>query len=286
MWFTAVVFAAAAASSAAAEPAPADPSLASIKVGLQSAIAPFVLPDHASGLFVDVLRATFASQQIAVEFIYLPNAGLDEQFRQGVFDVNTSTTARQAQDGYLSRWPVSYFHNMAITLRGKIPVLSSVGELKKYRVTAFRNAREVLGPAYVAATTNHPHYREAVTMPSGALFLDRTDIIISQPDVFRYYLKQQLPQKHNTEAELAFHDVLGHGRFYWLRFRTEAQRTAFERGIAQLYASGEIDRILERYQRDYGVTREFFITLDCQFRPALAPQQCKKLSEWWSETHD
>lgn len=284
MWLTTVVLAAAVASNAAAEPAPADPGPASVKIGLQSAIAPFVLPDHASGLFVDVLRAAFASQRIAAEFIYLPNAGLDEQFRQGVFDVNTATTAQPTPDGFMSRWPVSYFHNTAITLRGKIPVLSSVGELKKYRVTAFRNAREVLGPAYAAATNNHPHYREAVTMPSGALFLDRTDVIISQPDVFRYYLRQQLPQKRNAEAELAFHDVLGHGRFYWLRFRTEAQRAAFERGIAQLYASGEIDRILERYRRDYGVTRDFFITLDCQFRPDLAPQKCRKLSEWWSET--
>lgn len=286
MWLIAVVFAAAAAS-AAAEPAPASASPGTVKIGLQSAIAPFVLPDHASGMFADVLRAAFASQQVKVEFLYLPNAGFEEQFRQGVFDVNTAATAtRQSADSYLSRWPVSYFHNMAITLRGKIPVLSSVDDLRKYRVTAFRNAREVLGPAYAAATADQTHYREAVTMPSGALFLDRTDVIISQPDVFRYYLRQQLPQQRNPEAELAFHDVLGHGQFYWLRFRTEAQRATFERGIAQLYATGEMDRILERYQRDYGITRDFFITLDCQFRPELAPQKCKKLSEWWGEAHN
>ncbi|MBA5608791.1 transporter substrate-binding domain-containing protein [Duganella sp. FT3S] len=286
MRLTAMFIAAAATACVAPEALPADANPTAVKIGLQSAIAPFVLPDHASGLFVDVLRAAFASQQVTVEFIYLPNAGLDEQFRQGVFDVNTATAAQHGQDGYMSRWPVSYFHNMAITMRGKIPMLASVDELKKYRVTAFRNAREVLGPEYAAATSNHSQYREAVTMPSGALFLDRTDVIISQPDVFRYYLRQQLPQKHNPDAELAFHDVLGHGRFYWLRFRTEAQRNAFERGIAQLYATGEIDRILERYQRDYGVTRDFFITLDCQFRPQLAPQKCKKLSEWWDDTHN
>ena len=123
-------------------------------------------------------------------------------------------------------------------------------------------------------------------MPSGALFLDRTDIIISQPDVFRYYLRQQLPQKGNAEAEaeLAFHDVLGPGKFYWMRFRTEAQRDTFERGIAQLYATGEIDRILDHYQRDYGVTRDFFVALDCHFRPELAPQKCKKLSKSWNAT--
>lgn len=284
MWFTAVVFAAAAAAGPVAEPAPDSPSPATVKIGLQSVIAPFVLSDHASGLFADVLRAAYASQQITVEFLYLPNVRFEEQFRQGIFDVTTASLAQPAQDGYMSRWPVSYFHNMAITLRSKIPALSSVNDLKKYRVTAFRNAQKVLGPAYVAATEDNPNYREAATMPSGALFLDRTDVIISQPDVFRYYLRQQLPRKRNAEAELAFHDVLGPGRFYWMRFRTEAQRDAFERGIAQLYATGEIDRILEHYQRDYGVTREFFVALDCQFRPELTPQKCKKLSKWWSNT--
>jgi ABC-type amino acid transport substrate-binding protein len=284
MWLTAVVFAATAVASPAAEQAPLGSSPAAIKIGLQSVIAPFVLSDHASGLFADVLRAAYASQQITVEFLYLPNVRFEEQFRRGVFDVTTASLLQPAQDGYLSRWPVSYFHNMAITLRSRIPALASVANLKKYRVTAFRNAQKVLGPGYAAATAGHPNYREAATMPSGALFLDRTDVIISQPDVFRYYLRQQLPQKRNAEADLAFHDVLGPGRFYWMRFRTETQRDAFERGIAQLYASGEIDRILERYQRDYGVTREFFVALDCHFRPELAPQQCKKLSKGWGET--
>jgi ABC-type amino acid transport substrate-binding protein len=284
MWFTTVVFAATAAAAPVVERAPDSPGPATVKIGLQSVIAPFVLSDRASGLFADVLRAAYASQQITVEFMHLPNVRFEEQFRQGVFDVTTASLHQPAQDGYLSRWPVSYFHNMAITLRSRVPTLSSVDDLKKYRVTAFRNAQKVLGPAYAAATRDHPNYREAATMPSGALFLDRTDVIISQPDVFRYYLKQQLPRKRNAEAELAFHDVLGPGRFYWMRFRTEAQRDAFERGIAQLYATGEIDHILERYQRDYGVTREFFVALDCHFRPELAPQKCKKLSKGWNDT--
>lgn len=277
MWLTAVVFAATAAAGPAAEQAPAN--AAPVKIGLQSVIAPFVLSDRASGLLADVLRAAFASQQVAVEFLYLPNVRFEEQFRQGVFDVTTASAPRQAQEGYLSRWPVTYFHNMAITMRSRIPTLASVDELKTYRVTAFRNAQKVLGPAYAAATAGHPQYREAVTMPSGALFLDRTDVIISQPDVFRYYLRQQLPRKRDAEAELAYHDVLGPGKFYWMQFRTEAQRDTFERGIAQLYASGEIDRILTRYQSDYGVSRDFFISLDCHFRPQLAPQKCKKLND-------
>jgi ABC-type amino acid transport substrate-binding protein len=277
MWGTAVVLTAAAVATASPAPVP-------VRIGLQSVIAPFVLSDHSSGLLVDVLRAAFESQHMAVEFRYLPNVRFDDQFRQGLLDVTTASSPEQSQEGYLGHWPVSHFQNMAITLRSKIPVMSSVDDLRKYRVTAFRNAHKVLGPAFVAATADNPNYRETVTMPSGALFLDRTDVIISQPDIFLYYLKQQLPQRHNAATELAYHDALGPGRYYWMRFRTTEQRDGFERGIEQLYASGEIDRILTRYQRDYGITRDFFIALDCRFRPQQAPQKCKKLSQEWNSS--
>lgn len=275
MWGNAVVLTAAAVATASPSPAP-------VTIGLQSVIAPFVLSDHSSGLLVDVLRAAFATQHIPVEFRYLPNARFEDQFRRGLLDVTTNSSPQHSQEGYVGHWPVSHFQNMAITLRSKIPAMSSVDDLKKYRVTAFRSARKVLGPAYAAATEDHPNYRETITMPSGALFLERTDVIISQPDIFLYYLKQQLPERHNASSEVAYHNVLGPGRFYWMRFRTAEQRDAFERGVAQLYASGEIDRILVRYQRDYGVTRDFFVALDCRFRPQLAPQKCKKLSQEWN----
>jgi ABC-type amino acid transport substrate-binding protein len=277
MWFTAVAFAAVTIASSAAEPTAAQASAPAVNIGLQSMIAPFVLSDHSSGLLVDVIRAAFASQQIPVEFRYLPNTRFDDLLREGMLDATTAATSQQPQEGYLSHWPVSYFHNMAITLRSRIPTLANLDDLKKYRVTAFRNAHKLLGAGYAAATAAHPNYREAVTMPSGALLLERTDVIISQPDVFQYYLRQQLPEQRIAEAELAYHDILGPGKFYWMRFRTEAQRDAFERGIGQLYATGEIDRILARYQHDYGVTREIFVALDCHFRPALAPQKCKTI---------
>lgn len=273
MWFATVTLAALVIA------APAAPAATPVKMGLQSVVAPFVLPDNTSGLLVDVVRAAYATQQVPVEFRYLPNARFDDQMRQGLLDITPTTGTEAAQVGYLSRWPVTHFHNVAITLRSKIPTLSRLDDLKKYRVTAFRGASTVLGPAYAAVVSAHPDYREVVTMPSGTLLLGRTDIIISQPDIFQYYLRQQLPRQRAGEDVLAYHDMLGPGRFYWMRFRTEAQRDAFERGIAQLYASGEIDRIQQRYARDYGLTRDFFIALDCQFRPEQMPQKCRKIKE-------
>lgn len=250
---------------------------ATLKVGLQNVIAPFVMPGQQTGLLVDVLRAAFATQHIATDFSYLPNVRFEQQLREGKFDVSTLAKPDYKQKGFLSHWPVTNFHNMAITVRSRIPVLTHLDELKQYRVTAFGNARKVLGREYDAAMANNSEYREPVTMPSASLLLNRTDVIISQRDIFLYYLSQQMPQARSRESELAFHDILGPGNVYWMLFRSEQQRDAFERGIAQIYANGEMDQIIDRYRREFGTTRDFFLPLDCQFKAAQAPKGCKSM---------
>lgn len=249
------------------------PAPATLRIGMQSVVAPFVMPGQQTGLLVDVLRAAFATQHIASDFIYLPNVRLEQQLRDGKVDVSAGAKPGQMQWGYLSHWPVMNFHNMAITLRSHIPALNHIDELKQYRVTAFRNARKFLGPAYNVATENS-NYREASTMPSAGLLLNRMDVIISQPDIFRYYLIRQMPEAKERLDEFAFHDILGPGNLYWFAFRSEAQRDAFERGIAEIYNSGEIDHIIERYRREYGTSRHFLLPLDCRFRPSPALKGC------------
>ncbi len=251
---------------------------ATLRIGLQSVIAPFVMPGQQSGLFVDVLRAAFATQHIATEFIYLPNARFEQQLREGKVDVSTLAKPQYQSKAYLSHWPVTHFHNMAITLRSRIPVLNNLDELSQYRVVGFGHARKVMGHAFDAAMAKNPEYREALSIPSAGLFYNRMDVMICQRDIFLYYLSRQMPDARSREDELVFHDILGPGNFYWLAFRSEGQRDAFERGIAALYASGEIDQILNHYQREYGTTRDFLLPLDCQFRPAQAPRSCKEIN--------
>lgn len=252
---------------------------ATLKIGLQSVIAPFVMPGQQTGLLVEVLRAAFATQHIATDFIYLPNVRFEQQLREGKVDVSTSAKPEHKQKLYLSHWPVTNFHNMAITVRSRIPALNHIDELGKYRVTAFGNARKVLGREYDAAMAKNPEYREAVTMPSAGLLLNRTDVIISQRDIFLYYLSQQMPEARSREGEFAFHDILGPGNLYWLAFRSAAQRDAFERGVAEIYASGEIDQIIDRYQRQYNTSRDFLLPLDCRFRPAPASKLCNDIKK-------
>ncbi|WP_342117511.1 substrate-binding periplasmic protein [Pseudoduganella sp. OTU4001] len=243
-----------------------------IKFGLQDDIAPFVMPDRNSGLMVDVLREAMATQGVKAEFIYLPIKRTEEALRRGVVDVFTGGKPDTALPGVLSRWPVTSFHNLAITRRAHLPRLDSVADLSRYRVTAFYGAAAILGQEYRDAVQRNPRYREPRLLQSPLLVLKQVDVVISQRDIFYFYLDRQ-SYLRDGDFELAFHDIIGKPNEYWFVFRTAEQRDAFERGIAALYKSGDIDRIFERYTKAYGTSRDFFHPLDCRFA-AARPKNC------------
>lgn len=243
-----------------------------IKFGLQDDIAPFVMPDRHSGLMVDVLRDAMATQGVTAEFFYLPLKRAEDALRKGVVDVATGGKPGASLPGVLSRWPVTSFHNVAITRRASLPHLTSSADLSRYRVTAFRGAADMLGQAYRDAVRSNPRYSEPPTLQSPLLVLRQVDVLISQKDIFHYYLDRQ-SYLRDGDFDLVYHDILGKPNEYWFVFRTAEQRDTFERGIAALYKSGAIDRIFERYSKAYGTSREFFQPLDCQFSTAK-PKNC------------
>jgi len=245
---------------------------ARIKFGMQDDIAPFVMPDRHSGLLVDVLREAMSTQGVTAEFAYVPANRTEDALRSGWVDVSTSAKPTMALPGVISRWPVTRFHNMAITLRSRVPKMESVSDLGRYRVTAFRGAKRLLGDAYKGAVQANPNYQEPLTLQSPLLILGQVDVVISQRDIFHYYLSRQSFLR-GGDYEVIYHDVLGPPNEYWFVFRNGEQRDAFERGLAAIYKSGAIEKLFDSYHKRYGTSREFFLPLDCQFLP-VKPKGC------------
>ncbi len=243
-----------------------------IKFGMQDDIAPFVMPDRHGGLMVDVLRDAMATQGFVADFIYLPQKRTEGALRSGLVDVFTGGKPTMALPGVIGHWPVTSFNNQAITRRATLPRLDSVSDLSRYRVTAFSGAATMLGQAYRDAVQHNSRYSEPLTLQSPLLVLKQVDVVISQKDIFHYYLDRQ-SYLRDGDFDLVYHDILGKPNEYWFVFRTAEQRDTFERGIAALYKSGDIDRIFERYNKAYGTSRDFFRPLDCQFA-AVKPKGC------------
>lgn len=254
---------------------------AKLKFGVPSNIAPFVMPDRDSGLLVDLFREALATQGVGAEFVYVPMNRSEEALRSGWVDVAGASKSATPAVGVTSRWPVAYFRNVAMTLRVRIPRMNGIEELSHYRVNAFKGASVALGGVYQEATADNPAYRETINMPSALLMLGQLDVIVSQPDIFRYYLLRQAKFSRADDSAVAYHDILGRGVDYWFQFRTLEQRELFEKALASLYRSGGADRIFERYKREYGTSREVLRPLDCQFltvKPRGCPAEAGKPS--------
>jgi ABC-type amino acid transport substrate-binding protein len=143
-------------------------------------------------------------------------------------------------------------------------------------VVAFQGATRYLGAEFAAMAKQNRAYIELPHMPSRMLSLNRTDVIVSQPDIFRFNLAHEssATQSHQVFESFEYHDILPAENQYWFGFRDEAVRDRFERGIAAIYANGEIDALFRQYQQRYGTSRGMFISLDCQFLTSNRPKTC------------
>ena len=247
-----------------------------VMVAVDHATQPFTLPDSDSGLQVEIIRAAFASQSTLVTFVYLPAKRTALAFKSGLVDVLTDDKPGNNVTNVNSHWPVMTFRNQAITSASKHLKLNSIADLGNLRVVAFQDASRYLGAEFAAMANNNSAYLELAHMPSRMLTLNRTDVIISQPDIFRFNLaNESSPTQINQVFEsFDYHDILPAVNQYWFGFRDEALRDRFERGVAAIYANGEIDALFRKYQQRYGTSREMFISLDCQFLKSNRPGTC------------
>lgn len=247
-----------------------------VMVSVDHATQPFTLPDSDSGLQVEIIRAAFASQSTPVSFVFLSSKRTALAFKSGLVDVLTDDKPGNNITSVQSHWPVMTFRNQAITFAPKHLKLNSIADLRKLRVVAFQEARRYLGAEFAAMAKNNSAYVELPHMPSRMLSLNRADVIVSQPDIFRFNLTNESSpaQTHQVFESFEYHDILPAANQYWFGFRDEELRDRFERGIAAIYSNGEIDELFRQYQQRYGTSREMFVSLDCQFLKSNRPESC------------
>lgn len=247
---------------------------APVRIGVGNAIQPFTLPEQNSGLLVELLRAAFAVESMGSNFHFLPPLRMVREFEEGRLDVYTNAKPTAGQPGVISHWPVTTFRNQAITLKAKFARLDGIEAMAKLRVVTFQNGKRYLGPEFAAMAASNKDYIElAGHLPTAMLSLDRADVIVSQPDIFRFWLLHDKSARDKAAVlnDFAFHDLFGAGNKYWFAFRTEALRDQFERGIKVIYQNGRAEAIIARYAADYGSSREFLFELDCRFKKVPPP---------------
>lgn len=246
-----------------------------VRIGIDQATLPFSNKDTDSGLEVEVIRAALVSQNLHTQFRYLSNARIDREFANQNIDIHTAAIPGPGYaKALLSHFPIATFKNEVIHLKTKKLKLNSIADLKVLSVMAWQGASEWLGPEYARMAKANPLYRELPHMPSTMLKLDRVDVIVSQPDIFRANLLQSIPRANAPEAlaEVEYVNLLPTTVRYWYAFHDPQLRESYERGLQIIYQSGQMEALLRKYYDEFGTSRSYFIELDCRFLQKNRPR--------------
>lgn len=194
-----------------------------VHMGLSLSIAPYVIPENHSGVEMEIIRAALNVRDHGLVPKYLPLARSFMEFDQGKLDGVINVKPGMVESGYYSD-EVIVFENMAVSLARNEFAIETIADLKDKDVVAFQRAGAILGEAFDQMARANPHYREVANqiVQINLLFTGRTDAVVMDRNIFRYFRKQAQIQ------DLPGVDVRQKVRYHRLFPRTH-YRCAFKR---------------------------------------------------------
>jgi polar amino acid transport system substrate-binding protein len=223
-----------------------------LKVAYGNALAPWVIPDENRGILIDLMTATMEPVGYKIVPLYLPYLRRINGYKSNLVDVssdiNSNTTKAENLIGHFSGTVYEY-KNYLISLSENNLALNTLEDVGQRSLISWQGAKEHLGKYYKNLMDKNPNYRENhdQTFQVKALFLKRFQIAQMDLQIFKYY--RNLIQKAgqiDTTLKVDLFPVLGASPNGFL-FKDEKVRDLFVERIKQLKASGEFQKIFDKY---------------------------------------
>ncbi len=234
-----------------------------VKFCVSELVPPYSIKSTQSGLFLDIIKASFKINNSNVEFLYVPISQKKSLFNKGICTASTGAKNDAGwKNGQYTEVPIMVFFNQAITLKKNISKIKNISELEKYSVIAWEEAHKYLGKEYANMAKNNPNYKEvSKDIPSKMLMAGRVDVIISEPNVFKY----ELYGIGENDTGVAYIDIFPTGNGYFWVFNSKEQINTFNTGLKSLYRTGEMEEIMSKYLQKYNIDRRAFHHIDCKY---------------------
>lgn len=225
-----------------------------LDIGISYSIPPWVIPETHSGIELDILFRTFDNTPYEVKPQYLPFALIYKMFDHDQLDGLINAKQDLVKKGFLSD-PVIAFQNVAISLKSKqFPNDIDIEFMQDKSVLAFQKAKELLGERFARMATHNQRYQEVSKqqLQLNLLFVRGIDFIVMDRSIFSYYWRQTVNNNQNQllrskfSQAVQFHNLFKASSYSYL-FADQDVRDTFNKGLAQLKASGQYQRILDRY---------------------------------------
>ena len=217
-----------------------------LTVAVSRDIPPYVTGGAGDGLVIAILRGSLPERTL--RFVQVPHMEIETTIENGKADAAALVRARLKEVFYSKDFIA--LENAAFSRKSDGLVLREVGDLVGKAVLTWQGAWRELGPAF-----------EALFRPGGAErgnleeFLDQTDqvnafwarkgaVAVIDRNIFAYYSRKA----NRSMDQAALHPIFPPSTVFKVGFREAAARDAFDRGLADLCASGRYAALIERYR--------------------------------------
>jgi polar amino acid transport system substrate-binding protein len=207
---------------------------------------PFIIEKNGAGLQLDLIREAFISVNHKVNFTHLPLGRSVSGFKRFNADGIATLPANYEHPSIFVSKPYITYQNVAVSLTDDNLSIDKIVDLSGKSVVAFQNAKKFLGDDYNASISLSTNYREiaAQTQQIEMLFSHRTEVIILDINIFKYFVKSHVGGRYNQSYTI--HPIFGE-RGYAAGFSTEQHRDMFDQGITLIKEQGVYQLVLDRY---------------------------------------
>jgi polar amino acid transport system substrate-binding protein len=207
---------------------------------------PFIIEENGQGLQLDIVRAALATNNISVEFIHGPFGRTITTFKRINADGVVTVLPDYQYPGLYISQPFITYQNVAISLAENQFDIEDTNGLSGKNIIAFQNAKKYLGSEFNKAINYSMNYREIADQMQqiDMLFLRRTEVIILDINIFKYFLKNHTCGRFSQAFKVHF--IFGE-RPYSAAFKSEKNRDLFDQGIKTIKAQGLYQRIMDKY---------------------------------------
>lgn len=212
-----------------------------IHVVLGETKLPYIDATHQRGIEYDLVTDVLAEAGYYPKVSFAPNKRAVAMFATGQVDVVIGQVSRFQSEPYIS------YQNQAITLCNRRIQLHGISDLSQYRIAAFHNARNFLGPDFARMAAANRNYHEASPqiVVNRMLYGDRADVAISDVNIFENLIDELDPVLHPSAPLCLFH--LFPPTPYRLSFHSEEAMVRFNEALARLTEHGMYARLAKRY---------------------------------------
>ncbi|MCP4162249.1 MAG: ABC transporter substrate-binding protein [Deltaproteobacteria bacterium] len=206
-------------------------------------LPPYIIQESNSGMEYDIIKEALAKKGHVLKIKYVPfvRVAVDYKKVDGAVTINESSGIK----GNYSNDVMTY-KNYAISLKKNSVKVNSIKDLKDKKIVAFQNATKYLGPLYAKTVKSNPKYSEIAkqVLQVKLLYSGRTDLIVSDINIFKFYKKKVKGMK--TTAKIKLHELFK-GVKYKVLFNDASIRNDFNAGLKMLRKSGRYNAIIKKY---------------------------------------